>query len=44
VFLLIAATIGVLRPGGNEVVPFTAVEQAALSHTVKDEDRTAVFA
>src|SRR5262249_39398470 len=30
-FLLIAATIGVISPSGNEVGPFLPIEQAALS-------------
>ncbi|MEO6058770.1 MAG: MFS transporter, partial [Candidatus Limnocylindria bacterium] len=31
--LLLAATIGVISPSGNEVGPFLAVEQASLSQT-----------
>jgi MFS family permease len=42
--LLLAATIGVISPSGNEVGPFLSVEQAALSETLHDDDRTAVFA
>ena len=42
--LLIAATIGVLSPSGNEVGPFLAVEQASLSEVTQGRDRTAVFA
>ncbi len=42
--LLIAATIGVLSPSGNEVGPFLAVEQAALSQTVESAGRTHLFA
>lgn len=42
--LLLAATIGVISPSGNEVGPFLAVEQAALAHTLPDERRTGVFA
>jgi len=42
--LVIAATIGVISPSGNEIGPFLAVEQAALSHIVSDERRTDVFA
>ncbi|HEV3237586.1 MAG TPA: MFS transporter [Gemmataceae bacterium] len=42
--LLIAATIGVLSPSGNEVGPFLAIEQAALSETVSNEQRTHAFA
>jgi MFS family permease len=42
--LVLAATIGVLSPTGNEVGPFLAVEQAALSQTIPDARRTATFA
>jgi predicted MFS family arabinose efflux permease len=42
--LLLAATIGVISPSGNEVGPFLAVEQAALAHVVPNDRRTAVFA
>jgi MFS family permease len=42
--LLIAATIGVISPSGNEVGPFLSVEQAALSQIVPDRERTHVFA
>jgi MFS family permease len=42
--LILAATIGVLSPTGNEVGPFLAVEQAALSQTTPDARRTATFA
>jgi MFS family permease len=42
--LLIAGTIGVISPSGNEVGPFLPIEQAALSHVVPDRARTAVFA
>lgn len=42
--LLIAATIGVLSPSGNEVGPFLAVEQASLSQLVPGSRRTSVFA
>ena len=42
--LVIAATIGVISPSGNEIGPFLSVEQAALSHIVSDERRTDVFA
>jgi MFS family permease len=44
VLLVIAATIGVISPGGNEVGPFLPIEQAALSQTVPDRQRTQVFA
>ena len=42
--LILAATIGVISPSGNEVGPFLAVEQAALSQTIADRARTRVFA
>jgi MFS family permease len=42
--LLLAATVGVISPSGNEIGPFLAVEQAALSQTIPDERRTGVFA
>lgn len=41
--LLLVATIGVISPSGYEVGPFLAVEQAALSQTVADRQRTRVF-
>ncbi len=44
VLLVIAATVGVISPSGNEIGPFLSVEQAALSHIVSDERRTDVFA
>jgi MFS family permease len=44
VVLLIAATIGVISPSGNEVGPFLPVEQAALSQVVPDRDRTRTLA
>jgi MFS family permease len=42
--LVIAATIGVLSPSGNEVGPFLAVEQASLSQLIPGSRRTGVFA
>jgi len=42
--LLIAATIGVISPSGNEVGPFLAIEQTALAQTTPAESRTSVFA
>jgi len=44
VLLIIAGTIGVISPSGNEVGPFLSIEQAALSHAVPDRARTEVFA
>jgi MFS family permease len=43
-FLIIAGTIGVISPSGNEVGPFLSIEQAALSHIVPATARTEVFA
>src|SRR3981081_3697511 len=43
-FLVIAGTIGVISPSGNEVGPFLSIEQAALSHIVPATNRTEVFA
>ena len=43
-FLVLAGTIGVISPSGNEVGPFLSIEQAALSHVVPARGRTAVFA
>src|ERR1700751_1828615 len=42
--LIIAGTIGVISPSGNEVGPFLSIEQAALSHVVPNRSRTEVFA
>jgi predicted MFS family arabinose efflux permease len=42
--LVVAATIGVISPSGNEIGPFLAVEQASLSQTIPDNRRTGVFA
>ncbi len=42
--LILAATIGVISPTGNEVGPFLAIEQAALSETTSDERRISIFA
>ncbi len=44
VLLLLAATVGVISPSGNEVGPFLSAEQAALAHVVGDDRRTDVFA
>lgn len=43
IVLLLAATVGVISPSGNEVGPFLAIEQAALSHVIAPEKRTWVF-
>jgi MFS family permease len=42
--LIVAGTIGVISPSGNEVGPFLSIEQAALSHVVPNRSRTEVFA
>jgi MFS family permease len=44
VALVIAGTIGVISPSGNEVGPFLSIEQAALSEVVSSQSRTQVFA
>lgn len=44
ILLVIAATIGVISPSGNEVGPFLSIEQAALSQLLPGEKRTQVFA
>jgi MFS family permease len=43
-FLIVAGTIGVISPSGNEVGPFLSIEQAALAHLVAARNRTEVFA
>jgi len=43
-FLVLAGTIGVISPSGNEVGPFLSIEQAALSQIIPARERTAVFA
>jgi len=43
VVLLLAATIGVISPSGNEVGPFLSVEQAGLSQVIPFNRRTNVF-
>jgi MFS family permease len=42
--LLLAATIGVISPSGNEVGPFLAIEQAALAEEIPAAQRTRIFA
>jgi MFS family permease len=44
VWLLIAATVGVISPSGSEIGPFLSIEQAALSQLLPAERRTTVFA
>jgi MFS family permease len=43
-WLIVAGTIGVISPSGNEVGPFLPIEQAALSGVVSNRIRTSVFA
>ena len=43
-FLVIAGTVGVISPSGNEVGPFLPIEQAALSQVVAAPSRTKMFA
>jgi MFS family permease len=42
--LFIAAFAGIISPSGNEIGPFLSIEQAALSQTLPDKERTGVFA
>jgi len=42
--LVLAGTVGVISPSGQEVGPFLSIEQAALSHVATDRTRTEVFA
>jgi MFS family permease len=42
--LIVAGVVGVISPTGNEVGPFLAVEQAALTEVVPGRRRTATFA
>src|SRR5438477_2503965 len=42
--LVVAGTIGVISPSGNEVGPFLPIEQAALAQVVPAAVRTTVFA
>jgi MFS family permease len=42
--LLVAGTVGVISPSGNEVGPFLPVEHAALAQDVPAQRRTAIFA
>jgi MFS family permease len=43
-FLVVAGTIGVISPSGNEVGPFLSIEQAALSQVTPARERTTLFA
>jgi MFS family permease len=42
--LVLAGTIGVISPSGNEVGPFISIEQAALTGVIPSRSRTPVFA
>jgi MFS family permease len=42
--LMIAAIVGVISPSGNEIGPFLAIEQAAISEEVTGSRRTHLFA
>ncbi len=44
VLLVVAATIGVISPSGNEVGPFLSIEQASLTQLMPDKVRTQIFA
>jgi MFS family permease len=44
VLLVMAAIIGVISPGGNEIGPFLSVEQASLSQLIPNARRTQMFA
>jgi MFS family permease len=44
IYLIIAGTIGVISPSGNDVGPFLSIEQAALSYLLPTSSRTEVFA
>jgi MFS family permease len=43
-FLVVAGTVGVISPSGNEVGPFLPIEQAALAQIVTARQRTSFFA
>jgi len=42
--LMLAAILGVISPGGNEIGPFLSVEQSSLTQLVPNEKRTNYFA
>jgi MFS family permease len=42
--LVLAGTVGVISPSGNEVGPFLSIEQAALAQVATDRTRTEVLA
>eukprot|EP00741_Cyanophora_paradoxa_P017222 tig00020961_g16634.t1 len=41
--LTVASLVGIIRPGGGDLGPFLAIEQAALSQLVSNECRTTVM-
>ena len=44
IMLIVAATIGVISPSGNEIGPFLSVEQAGLTQVISQAKRTLFFA
>ena len=42
--LVLAGTVGVISPSGNEVGPFLSIEQAAIAQVATDRSRTEVLA
>lgn len=44
VVLLVAATLGVLSPSGNEVGPFLPIEQSSLTEVTPSARRTSIYA
>jgi MFS family permease len=44
IVLVLAATVGVISPSGNEIGPFLPIEQASLSELVHERKRTSIFA
>jgi MFS family permease len=44
IVLTIVAIIGTISPSGNEVGPFLAIEQAGLTQTIPNTQRTQIFA
>jgi MFS family permease len=42
--LVVAAVVGVISPSGNEIGPFLAIEQAAISEEISGSQRTHLFA
>ncbi len=44
IVLLVAATLGVLSPSGNDVGPFLPIEQSSLTEVTPSERRTSIYA